>query len=174
MAICCIITTRSRCLHCGDVIKSAMAYQITSRTIVYSIVYPGADQWKHQSSASLAFVRGIHWWLMNSPHKGPVTRKMFPFDDVIMIYVIIMPSNSLLFHGLYRANLTELLHTYCNEKGLYVHCWICFTKREVENPKAKWMYTTLPDDSLNSLPVMRYKEMALARLHGISFTRLTK
>ena len=32
----------------------------------------------------LAFVRGIHWWPMNSPHKGPVTRKMLPFDDVIM------------------------------------------------------------------------------------------
>ena len=39
---------------------------------------------KHQSSASLAFVLGIHRWPVNSPHKGPVTRKMFPFDDVIM------------------------------------------------------------------------------------------
>ena len=38
---------------------------------------------KRQSSASLAFVRGIHRWPVNSPHKGPVTRKMFPFDDVI-------------------------------------------------------------------------------------------
>ena len=35
-------------------------------------------------SASLAFVRGIHRWPVNSPHKGPVTRKMFPFNDVIM------------------------------------------------------------------------------------------
>ena len=39
---------------------------------------------KHQSSASLSFVRGIHRSPVNSPHKGPVTRKMFPFDDVIM------------------------------------------------------------------------------------------
>ena len=62
----------------------AMASQITSLTIVYSTVYSGADQRKHQSSASLAFVRGIHWVLVNTPHKGPVTRKMFPFDDVIM------------------------------------------------------------------------------------------
>ena len=46
--------------------------------------YSDADQWKHQSSASLAFVRGIHRWPVNSPHKWPVTRKMFPFDDVIM------------------------------------------------------------------------------------------
>ena len=51
---------------------------------VYSTVYSGADERKHQSSASLAFVRGIRWWLVNSPHKGSATRKIFPFDDVIM------------------------------------------------------------------------------------------
>ena len=61
-----------------------VASQITSLTIVYSTVYSGADQSKHQSSASLAFVRGIHRGTVNSPHKWPVTRKMFPFDDVIM------------------------------------------------------------------------------------------
>ena len=58
--------------------------QITSLTIAYSTVYSGADQRKHQSSASLAFVRGIHRWPVNSPQKGPVTREMFPFDDFIM------------------------------------------------------------------------------------------
>ena len=47
-------------------------------------LYSGADQRKHRSSASLAFVRGIHRGPVNSPHKWPVTRKMFPFDDVIM------------------------------------------------------------------------------------------
>ena len=62
----------------------AMAYQITSLTIVYSTVCSGADQRKHQSSASLAFVRGFHRSPVNSPHKGPVTRKLFPFHDVIM------------------------------------------------------------------------------------------
>ena len=61
-----------------------MASQITSLTIVYSTVYSGEDQRKHQSSASLAFVRGIHRGPVNSPHKWPVTRKMFSFDDVIM------------------------------------------------------------------------------------------
>ena len=61
-----------------------MACQITGVSIVYSNVCSGADQRKHQSSASLAFVRGIHRWPVNSPQKGPVTRKMFPFDDVIM------------------------------------------------------------------------------------------
>ena len=63
---------------------SAMASQINSPTIVFSTVYSGRDERKHQSSASLAFARGIHRWPVNSPHKGPVTRKMFPFDDVIM------------------------------------------------------------------------------------------
>ena len=71
-------------LHYNDVIMEAIASQITSLTIVYSIVYSEADQRKHQSSASLAFVWGIHRGPVNSPHKWPVTRKMFPFDDVIM------------------------------------------------------------------------------------------
>ena len=62
----------------------AMASQFTSLTIVYSAVYSGANRRKHQSSASLAFVRGIHRWPVNSAPKWPVTRKMFPFDDVIM------------------------------------------------------------------------------------------
>ena len=72
------------CSHCNDVIMGAMAFQITSLTIVYSTVYSGLYQRKHQSSASLAFVRGIHWWPVNSPYIWPVTREMFPFDDVIM------------------------------------------------------------------------------------------
>ena len=72
--------------HYNDVIMSAMASQITSLTIVYSTVYPGTDKRKHQSSASLAFVMGIHRWPVNSPHKGPVTRKIFSFDDVFVIH----------------------------------------------------------------------------------------
>ena len=74
-------------LHYSDVIMGMMASQITSLTIVYSTVYSDADQRKHQSSASLAFVRGIHRGPVNSPHKWPVTWKMFPFDDVIMVCV---------------------------------------------------------------------------------------
>ena len=70
--------------HYNDVIMGAMASQITSLTIVYSTVYSDADQRKHQSSASLACVRGTHRGPVNSPHKWPVTRKMFPVHDVIM------------------------------------------------------------------------------------------
>ena len=70
--------------HCCDVIMGAVVSQIISVTIVYSTIHSGADQRKHQSSASLTFVRGIPRWPVNSPSKWPVMRKMFPFDDVIM------------------------------------------------------------------------------------------
>ena len=72
-------------MHYNDVRMDVIASQITSLTIVYSTVYSGADQRKHQRSASLAFVRGIHRRPVNFPHKWPVTRKMFPLDDAIMI-----------------------------------------------------------------------------------------
>ena len=58
--------------------------QITGILIVCSTICSGEDQNIHQSSASLTFVRGIHRWPVDSPHKGPVMWKMFPFDDVIM------------------------------------------------------------------------------------------
>ena len=61
--------------HYCDVIMGVSASQITSLMIVYSTVYSDADQREFQSSASLAFVRGIHRGPGNSPHKWPVTRK---------------------------------------------------------------------------------------------------
>ena len=67
-----------------------MASQITSFSIFYSTVYTGADQRKHQSSASLAFV-----WAVNSPHKWPITRKRFLFDDVIMDCILIAKNISI-------------------------------------------------------------------------------
>ena len=93
--------------HYSDVLMGTVASQITSLTIVYSTVYSGADKRKHQSSASLAFVRVIHRSTVNFPHKGPVTRKMFPFDDVIMTvyhvvlnFVIVVP-----FPTSYKVNI---------------------------------------------------------------------
>ena len=77
--------------HYNDVIMGVMASQITNLPIGYSTVYLVADQRKHQSSASLAFVRGIHRSQVNSPHKRPVMRKMFPFDDVIMMAANVRP-----------------------------------------------------------------------------------
>ena len=72
--------------HYGDVIMGEITSQVTSLSSVYSTLYSDADQRKYQSSASLAFVWGIHRGPVNSPHKRPVTRKMSPFDDVIMFW----------------------------------------------------------------------------------------
>ena len=71
--------------HYSDIIMGMIVSQFASLTIAYSNVNSGADQIKHRSSASLAFVLEIHWWPVNSLHKWPVTQKMFPFDDVIMV-----------------------------------------------------------------------------------------
>ena len=83
--------------HYTDAIMGAIASQITSFTIVYSTVYSDADQRKHQSSASLAFVQGIHRGPVNSPHKWLVTRKMFPYDDVIMDQTTRKHTNHILY-----------------------------------------------------------------------------
>ena len=74
--------------HCSDIIMSAMTSQITSVSIVCSTVCSRVDQRKYQISASLSFVRGIQRSPVDSPHKGPVTRKIFPLGDVIMDYEI--------------------------------------------------------------------------------------
>ena len=81
------IVNGSAKIHYNDVIVGAMASETTSLTIVYSTVYSRRRSKDRQNSASLAFVRGIHRWPMNSPHKGPAMRKLFPFDDVIMIWI---------------------------------------------------------------------------------------
>ena len=99
-----IISTR----HYNDVIMSSMASQISSLTIVYSTVCSDADQRKHQSSASLAFVRGIPRGPVNSPHKWPVTRKMFLFDDVIMDFKMWCSAIALCWCWFAAANIAHL------------------------------------------------------------------
>ena len=84
-SVCAVDASAHHLYHYGDVIMGAIATQISSLTVVYSTVYSDADQGKHQSSASLAFVWGIQRGPMNSQHKWSVTPKLFPFDDVIMI-----------------------------------------------------------------------------------------
>ena len=82
-------------------------------------VYSGADQRKHQSSASLAFVLGIHRWPVKSPHKGPVTRKMFSFDDVIMICCLSSKCFSIYGAGCHRQP---------NLYRDFFSCWIVWGK----------------------------------------------
>ena len=71
-------------MHYSDVMMSTMASQITIVSSVCSTVCSDADQRKYQSSTSLALCEGNSPVTGDSPHKGLVTRRMFPFDDVIM------------------------------------------------------------------------------------------
>ena len=124
--------------HYNDVIMGTIASQIGPLTIVYSTVYSDANQRKHQSSASLAFVRGIHWWPMNSPHKWPVTWNCFHLmtsswsgysssvmdvpESRINPYIpryIIVPL------WLYPQNANRVCETICT----YDHCLVVFAAR---------------------------------------------
>ena len=85
---CCSMPILSISLHYSDVIMSTITSQIICVSIVCSTVCAGADQRIHHSSASLAFVTGIHHRLpVDFSHKGPATWKIFPFDDVIMFKI---------------------------------------------------------------------------------------
>ena len=109
-------------IHYRDVIMGAIASAITSFTIVYS----DADKKTHQISAPLAFVRGIHKW--------PVTRKMFPFDDVIMHWSL---SATCKQPRCYREITGELI-----QKG--VPCWIKWKSIHMAQGKYQcWEYDSV-------------------------------
>ena len=99
----------------------AIESQITSLTTVYSTVHSGGDQSKHQSSASLAFVWGIHRGPVNSPHKWPVTRKIFPFDDVIMRLITGCGIRAHLFPLYKDLRLLSLSKIYLYNVLLFMH-----------------------------------------------------
>ena len=136
------MTNTLRKIHYTDVIMDAIASQITSLTIVYSTFYLGADQRKHQSSASLAFVRGIRRGLVNSPHKWPVTRKMFPFDDVIVCKNIPIR---------YRVDILACISCYFNCCNLKYNFWFEQSyhlhkkkiKQEYFTTNVKWLHVLI-------------------------------
>ena len=136
--------------HYDDVIMGAMASQITSLMNVYSTVYSGADQRKHQSSASLAFVWGIHRGPVNSPHKWPVTWKMFPFDDVIMMFVIYMFESTALslrvqWVNLFCLNSLRLSDAYRHQETNhhYFRQWLVAWSVPSHNLNQSWNIATL-------------------------------
>ena len=101
-------------LHYSYVIMGDISSQVTSLAIVHSTVYSGTNQRKHQSSASLAFVRGNHRRPVNSPHKWPATRKIFPFDDVVLnnVHLDMVLSKTL------QCKFTMLYNS--NEQHIYI------------------------------------------------------
>ena len=128
---------------------------------------------KNQSSASLAFVRGIHRWPVNSPHKGPVTRKMFPFDDVIMLLVLyqwqrirnierasmsLRPSNDFNAHGSHlcmQINFWYKLYL-SSDYTMFLPIEMCFT---IHPTTLQWRHNGC-DSVLNHQP----RECLLSRL----------
>ena len=123
----------------------AMASQITSLTIVYSTVYSDTDQRKHQSSTSLAFVRGIRRWPVNSLRKRPVTRKMLPFDDVIMskdALMIMRRSDNTCIRGGWWQNHSITNHS----KTVCIFSWgagLCFAKYSDNNWTSNNIYAVV-------------------------------
>ena len=107
---------------------SAMVPQITSLTIVYS----RCRSRKHQSSVLLDCVRGIHRWPMNSPHKGPETRKMFTFDDVIMRKAMLTDTRIALWHR-YTSDVIPLFTKSSLVPPGMFSCHHCYTKRTFLN-----------------------------------------
>ena len=98
-------------------------WPLTGASNHYSTVYSDADQRKHQSSESLAFVRGIHRGPVNSPHKWSVTRKMFPFDDVIMMHaesVSMSWRHHDLSMGMQRFSISRMYYVLTRGVGLQV------------------------------------------------------
>ena len=138
---------------------SGVASQITSLRIVYSTVYPGADQRKHQSPASLAFVWGIRRGPVNSPHKWSVTRKWFPFDDVIMCHFIYHK-----FHRMPHKLLLERSGTFREKQHIVWHIvWNISTG----------LYELLVYDINNSYNKnIQTRTNAIRRKHSIQFTAL--
>ena len=130
------------CYHCNDVMISAVASQITSLTIVYSTVYSGADQREHQGSASLVFVQGIHGWPANSPHKRPVTRKMFPFDNVSITMpqrhvCILYHYSELRWHRQLRSFIVKYKHLLIRNSQ-YHECWFASPQH-----RSGWIYLAI-------------------------------
>ena len=166
---------------------STMASQITSLTIVYSIVYPGGDQRKHQSSASLDFVRGIHRWPVNSAQR-PVTQKIFQFDDAIMklkqsawlstkgehhqyryIYVCSMPILLSMINSLHNAFYVCIIHCIiydtekysdgCNRRPKKRHVFFKYI--------FKWFFfilNTVFSNVIVAIPIMR-KSLTWSKQH---------
>ena len=163
-----LIVTWYREAHYGDAIMGTIASQITSLTIVYSTVYSDVDQRKHQSSVSLAFVRGIHRWPVNSPYKWPVTRKIFPFDDVIMINLNTLQKGLHLTHCI-REYSFEKKHLLLNNGEVFGNAlaamewkhveympWFCFVlfKRVLKQVLNGRFYQHLLDNFLSILNVL--------------------
>ena len=120
---------------------------ITGLTIVYWTVYSRRRSKETSNSASLAFVTRIHRWAMNSPHKGPVTRKMFPFDDVIIKCPIPHKNLKTTYQNLSMGQHEWKLNCVKTSlrKTIMLHCTSCMTQtrsNEIKRRSSKYSHWT--------------------------------
>ena len=135
--------------HYNDVIMNAMASQITSLAIVYSSVYSGVDQRTHQSSASLAFVRGIHRWPAHSP--GQQRRKCFHMmtsswggtclQSVQSVWQDHTQNNKTSYSKYNKVNLTSNTILYKIHNVKWYSSKISFNLNSRDNVHCSWMYS---------------------------------
>ena len=109
----------------------------------------GADQRKHQSSEALAFVRGIHRWPVNSPHKRPVMRKMFPFDDAIMIHAV----RVLCFFFVVTDSYRQCLILFCRHYDYLTIVWGLWSHPDL----CEWRYHTNPRRAIDITTIQQSK-----------------
>ena len=114
--------------HYDDVIMGAIAFQITSLTIVSSTAYSDADQRKHQSSASLAFVQRIHREAGEFPALWQMASdaEISPFNDVIIKITRRtprVPTSPCLIWGRWNRNSLAIRQT------VYFECFRMFLVR---------------------------------------------
>ena len=142
-------------IHYNYVIMSVMASQITSLMIVYSTVYSGAYQRKHQSSASLTFVRGIHRWPVDSPHKGPVTWNVSTWWRHHVIIADVEPFGAHVSRAGPRARIQHQPHHAQALVGTYYFTWFNFPTWISDYIHYKpWDEITYPFPNFNAAPLM--------------------
>ena len=121
-------TLECLCLNHSDVIVSTMASQIAGDSIACSTVYLCVDQRKHLSSASLAFVMGIHRWPVNFLPKEPATRKCFHLamsswwfanrSSYIVSHTMCTQHSFVMFHIGYNSS------SYCLHYSRLINHWL--------------------------------------------------
>ena len=142
-----------------------MASQITGVSTVYSTAVLDADQRKHQNSASLAFVWGIHQWPGISPHKGPVSRNKFPLDDVIMFPLQNRLDRYIVINTIDKSSLTGVIMIQISDG------WIGHKPRQVSsNPLTHWGWVKWPPFS-NTFSWTKMYEFQI-RFHWSLFLRV--
>ena len=137
-----------------------------SRLFTQSFIQ-GTDQRKHQSSALLAFVRGIHRWPVNSPHKGPVTRKMFPFDDVIM-YLEYIP----LFVLLSSSYMKIFLKMLTKSPSDFYSMWKNYSYMDQQNIATRYIGVQYDSQLIDNYEIKKIPVLHKRHIHiSTSWTR---